>query len=328
MAAGAVANIRWVTGPELSHGAPVGAAPTAPTPVAAGDAGDALTAAYRRFLATHPSPPGGSLLGQTVAIAPVRQAFVPLVPLAPGWRVLDVGTGYGSVAFELAHRQPVAVTGVDVDPAVVAAAGEIAGGLTSWLDPGATVAFREGPAEALPCTDGSFELATATLLLQHVPSPPAVVAELWRVLRPGGLAFAFDVDDGLGATYPLGEALDRLETAFDAWQASYGGDRRIGRKLSVLFAEQGFEIVRLEVLTQAQHLHTSPGDQLRALTAARLLAAKPGIVGQGFLDGPEFDQLLEEYQRGAAHSLCRMEGRVALVARKPAPRSGEPAVSR
>jgi ubiquinone/menaquinone biosynthesis C-methylase UbiE len=307
-----VANIRRMTGPPLSY-----AAAAAPGAAAVG-ADDELTIAYRRYLAGHPSPAGGSLLGQTVAIAPVRQSFVPLVPLAPGWRVLDVGTGYGSVAFELAHRQQVSVTGVDVDPAVVAAAREIAAGLTSWLHPGATVAFRDGPAERLPCEDASFELATAALLLQHVPSAPAVVAELWRVVRPGGLVFAFDVDDGLGATFPRHSALDRLEDAFDAWQASYGGDRLIGRKLSVLFAQQGFEMVRLEVLPYAQHLHTAPGDQLRMLTAERLRAARTPIVARGFLDGPTFDQLLDEYEHGVAHDLCRIEGRVALVARKPA----------
>lgn len=300
-------------GPARPAPPPVGRQPaTAPPP-----ADDALSAAYQALLAAHPSPPGGALLAQTVAIGPLRRVFVPLVPLQPGWRVLDLGTGFGPVPFELAHRQPVRVTGVDLDDEVLAAARQLAAGLGSWLQPGSSVELTEASADHLPFDGESFDLATATLLLQHVADPGAVVDEMWRVLRPGGVAFVFDVDDGLGATHPDGGPLGRLEAAFDAWQASYGGDRRIGRKLSVLLADRGFGVRQIYVLPQAQHLETRPGGELRAMTAARLRAARSGIVDSGQLDATTFDALLDDYETAPPRSLCRIEGRVAVIAVKP-----------
>lgn len=278
---------------------------------------DALDLAYRAYLAANPMPPGGVLLAQTVAIAPLRRSLLPLLPHQPGWEVVDLGTGFGPLAFELAHRHPVRVTGVDRDAEVLAAARHLAGGLANWLAPGASVDFVEAPAEELPFAADRFDLATAVLLLQHVPDPAAVVAEMRRVLRPGGLAFGFDVDDGLGATYPEGGPLGRLEAAFDAWQASYGGDRHIGRKLSVLFTEAGFEVLQISVLPEAQHLETRPGEGTRVMTASRLRAAREGIVGTGLLDRTTFDALLADYESAPPHPLCRIEGRVALLARKP-----------
>ncbi|MGH8995187.1 MAG: methyltransferase domain-containing protein, partial [Acidimicrobiales bacterium] len=296
-----------VPGADLPGEGPGAPVPIVGTPVpgpatATGTDEDILTGAYRAMQSAHPSPPGGVLLAQTVAIGPLRQTFLPLIPLRPGWEVLDLGTGFGPVAFELAHREPVRVTGVDRDPEVLAVTRGLTGPLGQWLQPGSSVELAEASADDLPFGGGTFDLAIAALLLQHVPDPAAVVAEMRRVLRPGGVVFAFDIDDGLGATYPDGGPLARLEGAFDAWQASYGGDRLIGRKLSVLFADAGFTVLRLHVLPQAQHLETRAGSELRIMTAARLRAARSGILGAGLLDGATFDALLAEYEAGPSHT--------------------------
>lgn len=290
---------------------------SADSAAAAPPGADPLDAAYRTYLAGHADAPGGTLLAQTVAIAALRRSIAPLVPMRPGWRVLDLGTGFGPLAFELAHRQRVHVTGVDRDVDVLAAAREIAGRLDGWLAEGSSVELVEGSAESLQLERASVDLVTASLLFQHVAEPARVVGEMWRVLRPGGLAFVFDVDDGLGASYPDSGPLARLETAFAEWQGSYGGDRRIGRKLSVLFADQGFAIAQVHALPQAEHVATRPGDPTRVATAARLRAARDGIVGGGVLDGQVFDELLDQYLHGSAQSQCQIETRIAVVAVKP-----------
>jgi demethylmenaquinone methyltransferase/2-methoxy-6-polyprenyl-1,4-benzoquinol methylase len=100
----------------------------------------------------------------------------------PGDRVLDVATGTGAVAAELAARHGCRVTGVDQSPAMLAAAAAALAerGLAD------RVALVRGEAEALPFADGSFDALTVTYLLRYVADPAATLAELARVLRPGG----------------------------------------------------------------------------------------------------------------------------------------------
>lgn len=100
---------------------------------------------------------------------------------APG-RVLDVATGPAGVAVELARRSDAQVVGVDVTAAMLAQAGDVIAGRGL----SARVALVQGNAEALPFADGSFDALTFTYLLRYVEDPAAVVAELARVVRPGG----------------------------------------------------------------------------------------------------------------------------------------------
>src|SRR5690606_7808442 len=51
----------------------------------------------------------------------------------------------------------------------------------------------EAPLEALPLADGSVDAAVAVLVLHHVADPPAVLAEMRRILRPGGAALVVDM---------------------------------------------------------------------------------------------------------------------------------------
>ncbi|MBM3555640.1 MAG: methyltransferase domain-containing protein [Alphaproteobacteria bacterium] len=95
-------------------------------------------------------------------------------PLA-GRRVLDVGCGDGSLARAMATAGA-AVTGLDSDPAQLAEARRL-GGAGEWV---------EGHAETLPFPDASFDLVTAISVLCFVADAKAAIAEMARVLKPGG----------------------------------------------------------------------------------------------------------------------------------------------
>jgi SAM-dependent methyltransferase len=93
--------------------------------------------------------------------------------------LLDVGCGDGDLAVELARRGAV-VTGLDADSAMLAAArrrGEIRG---------TPPRFIEGDAERLPFEDAIFDLVIAVTLLCFVGDAERSVAEMGRVLKPGG----------------------------------------------------------------------------------------------------------------------------------------------
>ena len=101
--------------------------------------------------------------------------------------VLDVACGAGIVAVAMAKHVG-QVTGVDLTPAVLEKAEALA------AESGVTNAkFTLGDATALPSSDASLDLVTCTSAFHHFDQPARVVAEVTRVLKPGGAFCALDI---------------------------------------------------------------------------------------------------------------------------------------
>ena len=111
-----------------------------------------------------------------------RRFLVSRIPVGPDGVVLDVATGTGAVAIELARSRGCSVVALDQSPEMLAAAR--ARLLRSPLRE--RVRLVEGRAEQLPFEDGSFDAVTVTYLLRYVDDPAGTLAELARVVRPGG----------------------------------------------------------------------------------------------------------------------------------------------
>lgn len=112
-----------------------------------------------------------------------RSAMVRRVGALPDDRVLDVATGTGMVATALVRRYGCSVVGLDQSP-------EMLSGAQAKLDAdprlGAGIRLVRGQAESLPFDQGEFDHLTFTYLLRYVDDPGATLAELARVVRPGG----------------------------------------------------------------------------------------------------------------------------------------------
>jgi ubiquinone/menaquinone biosynthesis C-methylase UbiE len=107
--------------------------------------------------------------------------------LPAGAHVLDVGTGPGRLPVEIARRSPqVRVTGLDVSPRMIEAA-------TAAIEPGQQVTAEVGDVAKLPYRDGSVDLVVSTLSQHHWPDRAAALAELARVLAPGGRIWIYDL---------------------------------------------------------------------------------------------------------------------------------------
>lgn len=119
--------------------------------------------------------------------------------LAPGTRVLDLGSGIGGPARRMAERYGWTVTGIDLTPDFV----DTARRLTSLT--GLQVEFVQGSALDLPFADASFDLATLIHVGMNLPDKPRLFAEAERVLRPNGLFAVYDVMmlDGRHPEFPV-----------------------------------------------------------------------------------------------------------------------------
>jgi demethylmenaquinone methyltransferase/2-methoxy-6-polyprenyl-1,4-benzoquinol methylase len=123
-----------------------------------------------------------------------RRFLVSRLP-ADGGDVLDVATGTGLVAAELVRRG-FRVTGLDQSPEMLSVARARFGD---------RVELVEASAEALPFSDGSFDHLTFTYLLRYVDDPGATLAELARIVRPGGVVASLEFGVPKGPARPLWE---------------------------------------------------------------------------------------------------------------------------
>ena len=121
--------------------------------------------------------------------------FLDWLAPATGGRWADVGCGNGAFTQMLVDRcAPAEVKGIDPSPAQLAFA-------RSRLA-GSTAQFTQGDAMALPWSDAAFDAAVMALVIFFVPEPAKGVAEMARVVRPGGSvsAYAWDI---LGGGFPF-----------------------------------------------------------------------------------------------------------------------------
>jgi demethylmenaquinone methyltransferase / 2-methoxy-6-polyprenyl-1,4-benzoquinol methylase len=122
-------------------------------------------------------------------------------------RVLDVATGTAAVAIELARAESTrAVVGVDQSPEMLDAGRQRIE--RAALD--GRIELRDARAEALPFGDGEFDALTVTYLLRYVDDVPATLAELVRVVRPGGTVAMLEFGLPRGAWRPLWELYVRV----------------------------------------------------------------------------------------------------------------------
>ena len=141
-----------------------------------------------------------------------RRRAADLAAVAPGARALDVATGTGDLALELARRVAPggAVTGADFSERMLELARQkSAGGRAAGLIPGEVdVRFEAANALALPYGDGEFDAATVGFGARNFSDLEGGLAEMARVVRPGGRVVVLEI------TTPTGPP---LSTFLDAW---------------------------------------------------------------------------------------------------------------
>lgn len=140
------------------------------------------------------------------------------------------------------------VTGVELSPAMLAQARLRARELAH------PVSLAEGDAQALPFADGSFDTVVCTLSLCAIPDDRTALAEMWRVLRPGGRLLLLD---HIGSTWPPILAIQRLV------------EKRTIRTTGE------YQTRRPRLTAESIGFTTAETERLKAGTVERLAAIKP-----------------------------------------------------
>ncbi|MEZ0447964.1 class I SAM-dependent methyltransferase [Cellulomonas sp. ICMP 17802] len=120
--------------------------------------------------------------------------------LPAGARVLDVGTGPGALPLLIAQDRPdLVIDAIDLAPEMIAQAQASSTG---------SVTFAVADVARLPWPDATFDLVVSTISQHHWVDPTAGMAEVRRVLRPGGRAWIYDFRWALSRAQRAAEPLD------------------------------------------------------------------------------------------------------------------------
>ncbi|WP_409469156.1 methyltransferase domain-containing protein [Streptomyces sp. HC307] len=234
-----------------------------------------------------------------IVLASVKRELDDMLRVTTGSHVLDVGCGTGADVRAIARRVGPGgrVVGIDSSEQLIAQA--------TPAGPGAAeVEFLHGEAGSLPFAADTFDAARAERVIEHVPDPAAAVAEMLRVVKPGGQVLITDPDHGLWAP----DLTDRdLTRRIMTWWGEHVPNAWVARQLRRLLIEAGAVDVTVKLLPVAL-TSLAAADALTWVGKAAAAAAAQGIAEETRALGWG-----EEIQRRDAQGTFLMLGTFVVV---------------
>jgi SAM-dependent methyltransferase len=215
----------------------------------------------------------------------------------PGASVLEAGCGVGAQTLHLADSSPEArITSVDISAVSLAQARQ-----TVAAAGHANVSFLQADLHALPWADESFDHVFVCFVLEHLSRPQAVLAELRRVLKPGGTMTVIEGDHGSCYFHPETPAACAAWRCLIEVQARLGGDSLIGRRLHPLVKGAGLNRVRTE--PRMVYVDQSHPELVEGFIRRTIIPMVEGVAGQalgwGLIDQATWEQGLADLHETA-----------------------------
>lgn len=198
---------------------------------------------------------------------------------------LDVGCGGGDVAFELARLVAPGgkVVALDIDEVKLEMARAEA--RAQRIE---NIEFRITDLDERDLPSG-FDVAHARFVLQHLQDPERALAQMWKAIRPGGIAIVVDTDFRGHFSEPDSPLVRRYVELYTQALKRRGGDANLGPRLPALLAQRGFENVQMNVV---QHAATSGDTKL--IVPMTLEFSAEAVVGEGLASRAEVDTIVSE----------------------------------
>lgn len=175
------------------------------------------------------------------------RAFLQRIGVGPGARVLDLGSGPGFVAFDLAALVAPGGSVVALDEA------------PRWIEHMQSEIARRGIANValvrsriqdLALEPESFDIVFARWVFSFLPDPDAVARTLARCLKPGGVLAIQDYNHEGISVFPESEGLRAVVRATRATYARAGGDMWVAGRSARIFAAAGLESIELRSIVE------------------------------------------------------------------------------
>lgn len=207
--------------------------------------------------------------------------------------LLEVGSGVGAQTEVLLRRFPdLHVTGVDLNHSQIEAAHRNLDNTPEWRG---RYTLQQADASALPFTDARFDSAFLCWVLEHVPSPAAVLAETRRVLAPGARIHLTEVMNSSLFIAPHTPNTIAYWAALNDFQIASGGDPFVGAKLGNLLLASGYRDVTTEIKTF--HLDNREPERRASMIAYwedLLLSAADQLISTGHVSTEVVDNMHKE----------------------------------
>jgi SAM-dependent methyltransferase len=227
---------------------------------------------------------------QADELADESTALFDRIGVGSGWRVVEIGCGPRGCLGLLAARVGAAGRVVGMERSADSVARARCFVADSGLD---NVEVREADARVTGLPSGTFDLATARLVLVNVPNPEEIVAEMVRLVRPGGVVALHEADSTIQRCDPPHAAQDRLLALLAAYAELNGIDRAIGVRAPRMLRDAGLVDVRVHPLV---HVYP-PGHSRRMLVLEFVENARERIIEAGLSDAAELDDVTAGLRR-------------------------------
>jgi SAM-dependent methyltransferase len=223
----------------------------------------------------------------------INEGSLAEMALAGGERILDVGSGLGQFSRAMARAAGPGgrVVGIERSSDQISRALDLA----REAGEDGCIELRQGAVDAPPLAAeewGTFDVAHARFVLEHVPGPGAVVEMMLRAVRPGGRIILEDDDHDVFRLWPEPAGWRPLWEAYIRTYDRLGNDPYIGRRLVSLLHGAGARVVRNTWLFFGCSAGTSTMAAMVENLAGVLEGAAAAMVQGGFIEAPAVDEAI------------------------------------